>query len=266
MPDFTQRVLTFIKVSSSDCLLTRRRLCAGDNAGHSPVGPQRRLTIIRPQENRKVARCSGGGTAAWPPAPLVEGRLCGVWGGCPQQAGRQRVEEKCLHGSAQEQSCSDPASREPETPTWVLPLPYRRPEPPACIILRGGIGTQPNSILLGPGSTFDLLPLLGAFAAGPCLLGSPSPGWQAAALILPTVFSWSPGAAATLLGQTCRAEGFSVLSGAVGSWILCSFHPSPWSGSDFIWFMPQRCDKICSLREKQNNVVGNPWAFVLALS
>lgn len=61
MPDFTQRVLTFIKVSSSDCLLTRRRLCAGDNAGRSPVGPQRRLTIIRPQENRKVARCSGGG-------------------------------------------------------------------------------------------------------------------------------------------------------------------------------------------------------------
>lgn len=55
MPDFTLRMLTFIKVSSSDCLLTRRRLCIGDNAGHSPVGPLRQLKIIRPGEERKAA-------------------------------------------------------------------------------------------------------------------------------------------------------------------------------------------------------------------
>lgn len=59
MPDFTPRVLTFIKVSSSDCLLTRRRLCIGDNTGHSLVGPQRRLKIIRSRENRKAAWCNG---------------------------------------------------------------------------------------------------------------------------------------------------------------------------------------------------------------
>ena len=52
-------MLTFIKVSSSDCLLTRRRLCIGDNAGHSLVGPQRRLKIIRSRENRKAAWCNG---------------------------------------------------------------------------------------------------------------------------------------------------------------------------------------------------------------
>lgn len=55
MPDFTLRMLTFIKVSSSDCLLTRQRLCIGDNAGHSPVGPLRQLKIIRPGEERKAA-------------------------------------------------------------------------------------------------------------------------------------------------------------------------------------------------------------------
>lgn len=59
MPDFTLRVLTFIKVSSSDCLLTRRRLCIGDNAGHSLLGPQQRLKIIRSRENRKAAWCNG---------------------------------------------------------------------------------------------------------------------------------------------------------------------------------------------------------------
>lgn len=58
MPGFTLRVLTFIKVSSSDCLLTRQRLCLGDNTRHSPVGPLRRLKIIRPGEERKAAWCS----------------------------------------------------------------------------------------------------------------------------------------------------------------------------------------------------------------
>lgn len=54
MPDSTLRVLTFINVSSTDCLLTRQPLCAGDNARFSPVGPQRLLRIIRSRETERL--------------------------------------------------------------------------------------------------------------------------------------------------------------------------------------------------------------------
>lgn len=82
MPDFTLRVLTFIKVSFSDYLLTRWRLCIGDNAGQSLVGPQRRLKIIRPRENRKAAWCSGDTASALRQAGGGEGGL-----GCRGQGG-----------------------------------------------------------------------------------------------------------------------------------------------------------------------------------
>lgn len=65
MPDSTSRVLTFINVSSSDCLLTRQPLCAGDNAGFSPVGPQRLLRIILSRETERLPVLRGDGDAGW---------------------------------------------------------------------------------------------------------------------------------------------------------------------------------------------------------
>lgn len=59
MPDSTLRVLTFINVSFSDCLLTRQPLCVGDNAGFSPVGPQRWLRIVQRWEIARL-RVAGG--------------------------------------------------------------------------------------------------------------------------------------------------------------------------------------------------------------
>lgn len=63
MPDSTSRVLTFINVSFSDCFLTRRPLCVGDNAGFSPAGPQRLLRIVQYREVEGLWLGGGGGDA-----------------------------------------------------------------------------------------------------------------------------------------------------------------------------------------------------------
>lgn len=74
MPDSTSRVLTFINVSFSDCLLTRQLLCVGDKAGFSPVGPQRQPRIVQSREVERPLVAGGMVTQAglW---LVVRGRL-----------------------------------------------------------------------------------------------------------------------------------------------------------------------------------------------
>lgn len=137
MPDFTLRVLTFIKVSSSDCLLTRRRLRAGDNTGHGrPAGPQRRLKIIRPRENRKAARGGGGTQPGWWRAQRV-GSGVAASASRAQESGRVGPAMLCPAG---ERSCCRASLRRAEAPHLGPASPPCRSEPPAGIILRGGRG------------------------------------------------------------------------------------------------------------------------------
>lgn len=141
MPDFTPRVLTFIKVSSSDCLLTRRQLCTGDNAGHSPVGPQRRLKIIRPWENRKAAQHGVGGAiaSALCPSWLLEGPGCvGPGVASLDKLGTGERQGKAWDVLPGNRAVRRPVSCEPKLRIWALALSWCRFEPYTCMILRGG--------------------------------------------------------------------------------------------------------------------------------